>query len=124
MNTAIWIVQFLLAAAFGMAGGSKVFGSYESGKEKMAYFEDFTPNQIKLIGTLELLGAMGLILPSVLEILVWLSPLAAVGLMIVMVGAAQTHLRRGENQMIVANAILFGLAAFVAYGRFIAEPLT
>lgn len=43
--------------------------------------------------------------------------------MIVMVGAAQTHLRRGENRTIVANAILFGLAAFVAYGRFIAEPL-
>ncbi|RMD54772.1 MAG: DoxX family protein, partial [Candidatus Thermofonsia bacterium] len=56
------------------------------------------------------------------NILPILTPLAAVGLALTMLGAARTHLRRGENQMIVTNAVLFLLAAFVAYGRFVAAP--
>jgi hypothetical protein len=72
---------------------------------------------------LEILGAIGLILPGLLGILPWLTPLAAVGLALVQVGAGITHIRRGENSYLVMNFILFALAVFVAYGRFFVEPL-
>jgi hypothetical protein len=66
---------------------------------------------------LEVLGAIGLIVPLLTGILPWLTPLAAIGLVLTMLGAMATHLRRGENQMLAVNLVLL-LAAFVAYGRF------
>lgn len=65
---------------------------------------------------------MGLILPAATGSLPWLTPLAAVGLALTMVGAAIAHLRRGEYSHIIVNVVLFGLAVFVAYGRFVVEP--
>jgi hypothetical protein len=79
---------------------------------------------LKLIGTLEVLAAIGLMLPAVTGILTMLTPLATVGLVLTMIGAALTHLRRNENQMIIGNLILLMLAAFVAYGRFVLIPLS
>ena len=64
------------------------------------------------------LGAIGLILPAALDIVPLLVPIAATGLALLMLGAAATHGRRKEPQMIVANLVLFALAAFVAWGRF------
>jgi hypothetical protein len=67
---------------------------------------------------LEILGALGLLAPLGLGILPWLTPLAGIGLVLLMLGAAATHLRRGENQMIIINTVLGVLAAIVAVGRF------
>ena len=65
-----------------------------------------------------MLGAIGLILPAVLDVAPVLVPVAAVGLALVMVGAATTHLRRKETPMVVLNVVLLALALFVAWGRF------
>ncbi len=117
MNIALWIVQGILALTFLMAGSSKLTQPKEKLAERMGYVNDFSAGAIKLIGTLEVLGALGVVLPELSGILPLLTPLAAVGLALVMIGAALTHLRRKEPQMIGVNAVLFVLAVFVAWGR-------
>jgi uncharacterized membrane protein YphA (DoxX/SURF4 family) len=123
MNTAIWIVQILAGLMFGISGFMKATQPYEKLAANMKWVEDFSPNTIKGIGTLEVLGALGLILPALTGILPILTPIAGVGLVLVMLGAAYTHIRRGEMPMIAINLVLLALAAFVAYGRFVAVPL-
>lgn len=118
MNTALWIVQILLALAFGMAGFMKATQPKEKLAKQMGWVNDFAANTVKGIGALEILAAIGLILPMLTGILPILTPLAAVGLILTMIGAAVTHLRRKETPMIAINAVLLVLAAFVAYGRF------
>lgn len=114
----LWIVQGILAFAFGMTGFMKLTQPYEGLKEKMAWVEDFQPNQIKMIGVAELLGVIGLIFPEATDMLPILTPLAALGLVAVMSGAAYTHYGRKEMPMIGVNMILGVLALFVAIGRF------
>ncbi len=118
MNIALWVVQILLAVAFLGSGLMKLTQPKEKIATSMAWAADFSPRAIKLIGLVEVLGALGLVLPAVTGIAPILVPLAAVGLALVMVGAAITHARRGESQMIVVNVVLLLLAAFVAWGRF------
>jgi uncharacterized membrane protein YphA (DoxX/SURF4 family) len=122
-NTVIWVVQILVALAFGMAGLSKLTQPYERLASMMGYVNDFSPNVIRAIGTAEFLGAVGVILPALTNILPQLTPIAASGLVLVMLGAIATHIRRKEYPMILINLVLLGLAAFVAYGRFVAVPL-
>lgn len=123
MNTALWILQILLAVVFLMTGLMKWMRPQEEIAKQMAWAQDFSQGQIRGIGLLELLGALGLILPALTGILPVLTPLAAAGLALVMVGAAITHIRRQELGMVVFNAVLFLMAVFVAYGRFAAVPL-
>src|SRR5688572_17505088 len=100
MNTAIWIVQVLVGIAFLMAGFTKFTQPREKLLAMMPYIEDFTTPQVRGIGLLEMLGALGVLLPSITGILPWLTPLAALGLMLVMVGAMYTHWRRKEVSVI------------------------
>ncbi|MBN8638277.1 MAG: DoxX family protein [Anaerolineae bacterium] len=123
MDTALWILQVLLAVAFVGAGLMKLTQPKAKIAERMAWANDFSDTQVKLIGLVELLGAVGLILPAITRILPILTPLAAVGLVLTMIGAALVHVRRGEIPMIVPNLVLLVLAAIVAYGRFVAFPL-
>jgi hypothetical protein len=119
VNVALWIVQALLALAFLFAGGSKLAQPREALAQRgMAYVEDFTPTQVKLLGLAEVLGAVGLILPFATGVLPVLTPIAAVGLALQMAGAIAVHVRRKEPQPIGANAVLLALAVFVAVGRF------
>ncbi len=122
MNVAIWIVQVLLALAFGMAGFMKFTQPKEKLSENMGWVNDFSVNQVKTIGLLEMTAAVGLILPAALDILVFLTPLAALGLVFVMLGAMYTHYRRNEMPLIGINAVLGALALFVVIGRFFIEP--
>ena len=123
MNVVVWVVQILLALAFGAAGFMKITQPREKLQTNMKWVEDFAPNTIKGIGTLEALAAIGLILPWLTGIVPVLTPLAAVGLALVMIGAIYTHFRRGEAPMTVVNFVLLALAAFVVYGRFVAVPV-
>lgn len=120
MNIALWFVAGLLAVAFGAAGALKLATPKEKLQENpnLAWTQDFSGGTIKLIGGLELAAAVGLILPWALDIAPVLTPLAAVGLVLIMVGAAVTHARRKESSAIVINLVLGALAAFVAVGRF------
>lgn len=124
MNTILWVVQILLALLFAAAGFGKLTMPKEKLTARMGWAEDFSPNTLKAIGLAEVLGAVGLILPALTGILPWLTPLAAVGLMLVMIGAAYTHFRRGEYPSIIGNLVLLASAAFVAYGRFVLVPLS
>ncbi len=85
--------------------------------------EDLSPTVMRLVGVVEFLGAVGLILPAATGILPWLTPVAAIGLCLDMVVAAILHIQNAEYSTVPANTILFALAAFVAYGRFVAAPL-
>lgn len=118
MNIALWVIAGILAALFLLAGLTKVTQPSAKLAANMPWVNDFSPATVKLIGGLEILGAAGLILPAALDIAPILTPLAAVGLAVIMVLAAIVHLRRGEGSMVVGNAVLFVLAVFVAVMRF------
>ena len=118
MNVVLWIIQIVLAVAFLFAGVTKVSQPKEKLRERMAWVDDFSPNTVRFIGTMEVLGALGLVIPAATGIAPILTPIAAVGLVIIMVGAAITHVRRKEPAIVPVNAILLVLAAVVAWGRF------
>jgi uncharacterized membrane protein YphA (DoxX/SURF4 family) len=122
MGIALWVVQGLLAAAFLVSGATKLSQPKEKLAKNMAWVEDFSPQTVRLIGALEVLGAIGVVLPALTGIVPWLTPLAALGLVLTMIGAALTHLRRTEYGNIAMNAVLLVLAAFVAYGQFFVLP--
>lgn len=121
MDIALWIAQGLLALAFLASGSAKLKNDHmtfaASRPPGTAFAADLAEPAFKAIGALEVLGAIGLVLPWALDIAPVLTPIAAAGLAVIMVGAALTHLRRGERQPIVANLILLALALTVAIGR-------
>ena len=119
MNLVVWIVTGLLAAGFLMTGIMKLRTSKQEmvADPHMAWAGDFSPGMLKFIGAAEVAGAVGLILPAGVDVATWLVPTAAIGLALVMVGAAITHLRRREYSSIVTNAVLFAAAVFVAIER-------
>ena len=119
VNTFLWILQGMLAIVFMMTGIMKVVQKKEAMADKMGFVEDFSQMQVTGIGVLEIMGAMGVILPWATGILPWLTPLAAVGLAFTMIGAFLTHLRRKELiPMGIVNIVLFSMAVLVAIGRF------
>ena len=119
MNVATWIVQIVLAAAMVFAGGTKLGRNRKdlvvSG---MPWAEDFGDNAVKLIGLAEVVGAVGLILPWALDVAPVLTPIAGVGLALLLLGAAVVHARRKEFQGIVPPLVLALAGAFVAVARF------
>ena len=118
MNIVLWILQGVLAVLFLFAGLTKVSQPKAKLASAMAWVEDFPAGTVKLVGALEVLGAIGLILPWATGIAPVLTPIAALGLVAIMVGAVVTHLRRKEYQPIVINIGLAVAALVVAIGRF------
>lgn len=124
MNIALWVIAGLLAMLFLASGIMKLVQPREKLVASMPVFEDFGAGSIKAIGALEVLAAVGLVLPAVLDIAPVLVPLAAVGLVLLMVSACVAHLRRHEAQGIVVTLVLFALAVLVAWGRFGPQSFT
>lgn len=119
VNAALWIAQAIGAAVFLMAGMMKAFRPREELTAQMGFVEDLTDSQVRNIGFLEIAGALGLVLPWLLDIAPFLTPLAGLGLLLTMVGAAVVHVRRDEVvPMVATNVVLGAIAAFVAIGRF------
>ncbi len=119
MDVALWIIAGVLAAAFAGAGVMKLTSSKEDLLPKMPWVADVSEAQVRGVGAAELLGAIGLILPPVLDIAPVLAPLAAVGLTLTMVGAVVVHLRRGDGiAAAIPAVVLGGLSLFVAIMRF------
>ncbi|MEA5361101.1 DoxX family protein [Amycolatopsis sp., V23-08] len=120
MNVVLWIVAGVLAALYLGAGGMKLVTPREKLLENpnMGWTADFSATAIKAIGAIEIVGAIGLILPWALDIARVLTPLAATGLAIVQIGAIIVHARRKETKALPMNVVLLVLAAFVAVGRF------
>ena len=120
MNIALWIAQALLAAIFLFAGGMKLVIPIEEMTKQMpialpGWFLRFT-------GIVEVLGAIGVILPWLLRIRPALTPLAATGLVIVMIGATVYTLAAGDFASAPIPLVVGILAAFVAYGRWRLTP--
>jgi len=126
MNVVLWIVTGVLAAVL-LVSTSKMFVP----REKIAslghageWVMDFSPTALRVIGSLEILTAAGLILPAVLDIAPVLVPVTAVCVALLFVGATTMRLRRGERRTIAPDLTYLALAVFVAWGRFGPEPLT
>jgi hypothetical protein len=126
MNLALWIIAGLMAAVFLLAGANKLLIP----QEKLAkapgggWVLDFSAGFVKALGAVEILGAVGLILPALLGIAPVLVPLAAVGLATIMVGAAIVTYRRRESTHVLVDVTYLAMAVFVAFGRFGPESFT
>lgn len=118
LHKGLWVAQGLLALVFLAAGTMKTLTPMAELQPKMAWIKDGMEPLVRFIGVTEVLGALGLILPTATRIKPWLTPLAAAGLALTMVLAMLTHLRLGEYPGIVANVVLGSLAVFVAWGRY------
>ncbi len=118
MNIALWIIQGILAAMFGMAGVMKSIQPIEKLAPKLPWVNDFSPAVVRLVGISELLGAIGLIVPWATGIQPILTPVSAAALALVMVLAAIYHLRKGEYPGIGFNFVLGVLCIVVAYFRY------
>ena len=113
MNVALWIVQILLAAEFLFSGVMKFVTPVEEMTKQMALPGWF----LHFIGAAEVLGGLGLILPALSGIWPRLTPLAAIGLVVIMIGATVVTLMIGGGVLVLIPLLTGILAAFVAYGR-------
>ena len=118
MNIVLWVLQGLLGAAFIAAGLMKATQPKEKLPANMVWTQRRSAGTIKFIGVTELLGGLGLILPWATDIATVLTPLAAVGLGLVMVLAIGDHVRAKEYNVIGFNVILGAIAVVIAVGRF------
>ncbi len=118
MNIALWIVQGVLAALFLLAGGAKLVLPLDQLTGPVALPGWF----LRFIGVAEVLGALGLILPGLLRIRPGLTPLAAAGLVIIMIGATIVMWAGGMVAVALLNVVVMLLAAFVAYARWRLAP--
>jgi len=122
LNISLWVAQILLAGMFIMAGAMKTFTPIEELGANAPWVKEM-PNLVRFIGVSELLGGLGLILPSLLRIKPILTPIAAVGIVIIMILAALYHAKMGEFGSIGFTVVIALLAAFVAWGRFKKAPI-
>ncbi|MGH3212095.1 MAG: DoxX family protein [Trebonia sp.] len=118
MNVALWVVASVLAAVLLLAGGMKVAVPREKLLDIMAWARTWQDTRFKALGVVEVLGAIGLILPRALNIAPVLTPVAAVGCAIVMFGATIVHTRMKDYTGIAMPGVLLILAVVVAAGRF------
>lgn len=124
MNLLLWILAFLLAAVFAGSGVVKLATARDQQIDRTPYVEDFPQNVIRGIGALEILGALGLVVPALTGLATILVPLAAAGLAITMVFAALVHIRRGDGfPAALPSIVLAVLSVFVAWSRFGPYPL-
>ena len=116
MNIGLWVAQGILAFMYASAGGKKAFNPQSMAGMKWSNFSG--TGLVRFIGTMELLGTLGMILPMLTGIFPWLTPLAAVGLALIQLLAIFTvHLPKKEFKVLPMNILLLVLAIFVAVGR-------
>ena len=123
MNLALWIVQALLAAAYALIGGIHVSRPLDELSKRMKWVSAVPAGLVRFIGVVEVLGAIGLILPMVTNIAPWLTVAAAAGLALLQVFAIALHLSRHEARDVPGNAVLLLLAVFVLVGRVAIVPV-
>ncbi|BDH59037.1 DoxX family protein [Tsukamurella sp. PLM1] len=125
MNTALWIITAILAVAFTVGALAQLTmpkDRYRNIAASQHWADDFDAGQLKAIGAIKLIGALGLILPAITGVATVLSPLAACGLALFMSGAATTRFRRREWGAMAGDVVFIALFAFVAWGRFDLAP--
>jgi hypothetical protein len=122
MNALLWTLSIVLAAVYVVSGSTKLVAPRERllAVPGMGWIENTPMQRVRAIGSLEVAGAIGVIVPWASGILPVLTPLAAWGLAAVQVGAIQTHLSRGEREHLWFNVVLLIAAIVVATGRMVA----
>src|SRR4051794_839524 len=115
MKIAYWVIAALLAVMYLFAGGKKLFQSREALLPMMGWIDRTPMWAVRVLGVLEILGAAGLILPPLTGIAVGLAVAAAIGLVVIQVGAIAVHLSRNESKVIGFNVVLLALGAAAAW---------
>ena len=122
MHVTLWVLQIILGIYF-MVLGVLHFIIPPNLPQPMTWFYDLSPLLHYFSGSAEILGSLGLILPGLTKIQTRLTPLAGLGLALLMIGAAGYHIIRGEFQNLPTNIVLFTISAYIAYGRWNKHPL-
>lgn len=123
MHITLWVVQVLLAAIFLMSGFMKASTPIEKLSAMVPWTSDVPLALVRFIGTVEVLGGLGLLLPSLLRIKPTLTVLAAAGLATIMLLAIPFHISRGEASVIGMNGLFMLIALFIAWGRWKKAPI-
>lgn len=116
MNIALWVAQGFLALIFVWAAYTKLFQPLEEAAKMMPWAKD-NPGLLKFTGVMEFLGALGIVLPTALNIQPRLTVFAAYGVIALMVSATIFHISRGEASLIGMNIFFLLIASFIAWGR-------
>ncbi len=126
MNFTLWIAAGLLALVALVGGITKAFVPRETlaHHEGARWTRDVNPALLKSLGVLEILAALGLILPAVVDVAPVMVPVTAVSWVALMIGAMITHGRLGQTKLVMVNVVYVALAVFVAVGRFGPESFT
>ena len=120
-NVVLWIVQVLLALMFLFAGSLKAL-RYDLARKQMKWVASTPEPLVRFIGAAEILGGIGLIIPALTHIQVWLTPLAAAGIATILFLSLPFHGVRSEWDSVARNLPLLALALFAAVGRFVIAP--
>nr|WKN39937.1 DoxX family protein [Tunicatimonas sp. TK19036] len=123
LHITLWVAQLLLAFTLLWSGTMKLFQPIEQLSAMWPWAGEVPVALVKLTGIVDALGAFGLVLPALLRIKPQLTPLAAVGVIVLMVCASIFHILRGETSQIGVNIVFAIIAAFVAWGRFKKAPI-
>jgi len=123
LNVVLWTAQILLALFF-MSGTVMKFMPIQKISAIMPWMGQLPPLEVRLLGVVDLLGALGLILPAALKIRPMLTPWAAIGIIVLMICATIFHISRGEASVIGVNIVVIIVAIFIAWGRFKKVPLS
>ncbi len=121
MNEVLWVVQVVLALAFLGAGYDQAV-LYDDAGRRMAWVAALPHKLAVTLGTLEMLGAIGLIVPAWTRVQPWLTPTSALALAVLMAAAVAFHATRREIPQIAFSGTFCLVAAFVAFGRFVVAP--
>ena len=117
LNIGLWIAQVSLLGIYGSYGVYKTFFTAMA-KEKMPWAQGRSENFIRFVGIAELLGAIGIVVPTLTGILPWLTPLAAIGLTLIQISAIFTeHLPKKEYKILPLNLYFTAMSIFVLIGR-------
>lgn len=122
LSAALWAVQILLALFYASVGFMKLSQPLDALATDMTFVLAFPEWFTRFIGLAEVLAAVGLIAPAATRVMPVLTPLAAVGLVIVQLAAMVFHVSHGESYMLPVNAVLLALALFIVWGRIKAVP--
>lgn len=124
-HVGLWVGQGVLALFYGMAGFMKLTQSMQAlVASGMSYAGDYPELLTRFVGTMEVLGALGMILPAATRIAPQLTALAALGFSIIQVLAMGLHILRGEYFMLPFNLLLLALSLFILWGRTNKAPIT
>lgn len=119
----LWVAQILLSVSLIWAAYVKLFHSIEQLEVMWPWTGEVSPGFVRLTGIIDLLGALGILLPALFRFKPVLTPIAASGIVLLMISACIFHICRGEASQIGFNIAFGAIAAFVAYGRFKLAPI-